>query len=276
MKNKHLAVTLDLESDHSGLLRDEYHSFGLPDRIEELLTMLDEEGVKLSVFVVGEVLEKFPAVIELFRSHGTEFHGHSYSHDPGQADSAEEVRKCRRAFEEYFNHPPIGYRAPLGKISDQGIENLQKEGFKFDASIFPSYHPNPLKYLFSRKSPHMYGKSSVLEIPNSSLTPFLITFSISYIKLLGFNLYRILMNLGKIPDVLVFGCHLHDYFTTPEMVARLPRFWRFVYSRNRSRGMEYTRRMVRIFKKRGYAFVHMSEVYAAYKKCAKDEGEHHE
>ena len=268
MKKKYFAFTLDLESDHGGLLDKEHGSLESPERIEPLLEMLAEERVKLSVFVVGEVLQKFPRVIELFRRYGAEFHGHSYSHNPHAADSMEEIFKCKEVYERYFQAPPLGYRAPLGKISDQGIAHLEKAGFQFDASVFPSFFPNPFKYLFFPRKPHLYRNTSVVEIPNSSLTPLQLTFSISYIKLLGFRLYRTLMAFWKIPDVLVFGCHLHDFLPHPQAIRRLPLFWRLIYSRNRMKGMEYTRRLIRLFREKGYTFVYMSQINTMFRSAA--------
>lgn len=271
MKKKYFAFTLDLESDHGGLLdKKEYNSLESPENIEALLRLLAEERVKISVFVVGRLLEKYPDVIELFRKYGAEFHAHSYSHDPNAADSREEIEKVRRAFETYFKAPPLGYRAPLGKITDQGIANLEEAGFQFDASVFPSYRPNPFKYLLFPRKPHRYKNSSIMEIPNSSLTPFHLTFSISYIKLLGYGMYRNLMRLWPLPRVLVFGSHLHDFLPHDPAIERLPFFWRRVYRRNQVKGWEYTRRMIRLCRSKGYDFAYMSEIYSDFRSIIHD------
>ncbi|MDY0297315.1 MAG: polysaccharide deacetylase family protein [Acidobacteriota bacterium] len=273
MKKKYFAFTLDLESDHSGLLEEKQSkSLESLDEIESFLRMLTEEKVRLSVFVVGRLLEKYHELIELFKRYGAEFHGHSYSHDPSAADSKEEVWKCRQAFEAYFKIPPLGYRAPQGKITDQGIANLEEAGFQFDASVFPSYYPHP-RYMFFPRKPHFYKKTSILEIPNSSLTPFQLTFSISYIKLFGFHLYRTLMELWMIPDVVVFGSHLHDFLIHQQYIRKLPFFWRVIYSRNSDKGIEYTRRMIHLFRRKGYQFVYMSQIHSMFRSQTHDPSE---
>mgnify|MGYP001825482165 CR=1 FL=1 len=192
-------MTLDLEADFSGALQDEYGLFLRPEWIAQLLDLLQEKGVKLSVFVVGELLEKFPDVISLFERNGAEFHCHSYSHDPAATDSEDEIRQCRDAHMRRFGAPPLGYRAPDGKISPAGIRNLEKHGFRFDSSIFPSYYPNPFKYLFRRASIHRIKGTGMVEIPNTPVSPLRIMLSLSYIKLLGRRAYFALLRRSRLP-----------------------------------------------------------------------------
>lgn len=259
-------LVLDLESDHSGLLKDEYSIFQKPDRIRELLDSLKQERVKLSVFVVGEVLEKFPGIVKLFlNNYDCEFHCHSYSHNPKFPDSEAEIKKSRAAFIKFFGREPLGYRAPLGKISDQGIKSLEKHGFKFDVSIVPSYFPNPFKYLFRKKTIHLYKASHIIEIPSSSISPLRLTFALSYLKLLGYENFQKILKISRIPGIIVFGTHLHDFFSEPALIRKLPLFWRRIYSRNYDKGLDYLARVIKDFKDRGYTFKYISEIYEAHK-----------
>jgi len=257
-------MTLDLEADFSGALRAEYALFRQPDRVEDLLRLLRERGVRLSVFVVGELLEKFPDMIALFERYQSEFHCHSYSHDPEATDSEDEIRKCRDAYIRYFARPPLGYRAPDGKISPEGIRILEEYGFKFDASIFPSYYPNPIKYLFRRSRPHVYPGSGIVEIPNTPVSVLRIMLSLSYIKLLGNRMYSGMLRRSRLPETVVFGSHLHDFFTDRGALARMPLFWRMIYSRNHDQGLSYLEETLEFFQNRGYAFVSISEVYQRF------------
>lgn len=262
---KSFVVILDLESDHGGLLTEEYTIVQQQDKIRRLLDLCKKEGVKLTVFVVGQLLEKYPHIVRLFQDYDCEFHCHSYSHDAVKTDSEEEIRQCKEAYIAFFNRQPSGYRAPLGKISDRGIEDLEKCGFKFDASIFPSYFPNPLKYLFATQRPHRYKDSGIMEIPSTSLSPFRLTLSLSYMKLLGYRAFKCVMAVSKIPRLILYGTHLHDFFTDPALVKRLPPFWRFIYGRNHDKGMDYFLRTIQAFKKKGYTFRYISEIYEVYK-----------
>ena len=259
--NKYFALTLDLESEISGVLADEYSIFKNPDRIEKLLSFLKEEDVKLSVFVVGEILNKFPEIVTLFKSYPCEFHCHSFSHHGNMADSEAEIIKSKKAYSGFFKKNPIGYRAPQGKISDRGIHLLEKHGFKFDASIFPSYYPNPFKYIFKNREVHPHSSSNIIEIPFTSITPLRLTFSISYVKLLGFKAYQILLELFKLPKTIVFGSHLHDFLITSKTLKKLPLFWKIIYNRNRFNGKQFLKKIIDLFKKKGYKFVYMSDIY---------------
>lgn len=265
MSGKAVAVTLDLESDHSGLLKDEYRIFNDRERIKELLEYFKKEGVKLSLFVVGELLEKYPEMVKLYTEYECEFHCHSYTHDPNAADSEEEITKSKAAFVKFFNKEPLGYRAPLGKISDRGIETLGKNGFVFDASIFPTYFPNPFKYIHKKKYIHNYNGSKMVEIPSTPISPLRLAFSLSYIKLLGYRAFQFLFNISRLPGSMVFVCHLHDCFTQAEQVKKLSYFWQRIYSRNRDKGLEYLARMIGELKDRGYSFCYISDLYKSYK-----------
>jgi hypothetical protein len=258
------AMTLDLESDFSGALRNETSLLLRLDSVEHLLHRLEDRNVKLSVFTVGQLLERFPKMIELLVRYGAEFHCHSYSHDPAAPDSEEEIRRSREVFIRYFGRPPQGYRAPDGRISPQGIGLLERYGFKFDASIFPSYYPNPLKYLFRNSQVHYFRDSGLVEIPNTPISPLRIMLSLSYVKLLGIGLYRRMLRWSRLPDTAVFGAHLHDFFTDDEALERMSRFWGFVYRRNQHQGLTFMEDILDYFHANGYDFVYISEIYRGF------------
>jgi len=262
--NKLFCLTLDLESAVSGILDTDYSLLEDSDRIKNFLDGLASRGVPLTVFAVGEILERFPAVIDLFRQRDCEFHCHSHTHDPDAPDSVAEIAACREAFEHTFGRPPLGYRAPQGRISANGIRHLEAQGFRFDSSVFPSYYPNPFRYLFRRRSPHFIKNSRLLEIPFTAISPLRITLSISWIKLLGWPIYHNLLRISKLPDEMVFGTHLHDFFLSDRHLRRLPLFWRFIYQRNHGNGTLLLHRALDHFQRRGVEFTTMSNVYRRY------------
>lgn len=262
--SRQFAFTLDLESAVSGVLTREYDIFRNTAPIEDLFSWLKQAGIKPSLFVVGEIFEKFPGIIRMFETYGCEFHCHSYSHDPSAADSEEEIARVKDLYTDFFKRPPIGYRAPQGRITPAGIDALEKHGFKFDSSVVPSYYPNPFKYLFKNRQVHRYKGSEIVEIPLTSISPFRLSMGISYIKLLGLATYRFLLNVFKVPEIVIFCCHLHDFFLSDEAFQRLPRFWKAVYRRNRDKGIAFLKEIIDDFQHRDYDFVFMSEIYNTY------------
>jgi len=226
------------------------------------LSTLSSLGVKITVFTVGEIFELFPDVIKLFGKYNAEFQPHSYTHNFDKPDSEYEIKMAKKAYITYFQKAPEGYRAPRGKISDSGIKLLEEQGFLYDSSIIPSYFPDPIKYLFSKKEVHYYNNSKVMEIPFTSLSPFRITLSVSYIKLLGVNFYKKL----SLPNVVCFGAHIHDFIINDDSFDKLPFLWRMIYSRNKHHGTALCMDYLKYVRLKGYEFCYMSDLYNLHKK----------
>lgn len=258
---KSFVMSLDLEADFSGALQEEYSLLESTERIQSLLDFFSERSVGLSVFAVGRLLMEYPEAIDLFERSGAEFHCHSHTHNPAATDSEQEILACRDAHRLRFKSAPLGYRAPDGRITREGIRRLEKHGFKFDASIFPSYYPNPFKYLFRRADVHVYPGTGMVEIPNTPVSPLRLMLSLSYVKLLGWPLFRTVLEHSRLPETVIFGSHLHDFFSDREAIERMPWFWKRLYGRNHDKGMDCMDKIVKFFGERGYRFRFISEIY---------------
>lgn len=131
--------TLDLEPD---LFTEDTHQILLDDNhFKRIESFFSRNQLKLTVFVVAKMLAAGLPIREKFANIATEFELHSYSHDVDYPDSEEEILQAKRAYLDYFGQAPRGYRAPNGDISLSGLEVLSREGFWYDASIFPSWRP---------------------------------------------------------------------------------------------------------------------------------------
>ena len=259
---KLFAFTMDLENEYHGVI-DKHEIFKDLNNIEGVLSTLNEYGVKITAFTVGKIFEAYPEVIKLFEKFNCEFEVHSYSHDFNNPDSESEIMEARTAYFKYFNKYPAGYRAPRGKITDSGITYLEKHGFLFDSSIFPSYFPNPFRYLFRNKEIHCYKNSNIIEIPITSVSPFRMTLSVSYIKLLGVNFFM----KQSLPEIVCFDSHLHDFIVKEASFYKLPAIWKLIYSRNKNRGTDLCVKFIEHVKQEGYQFCYMSDIYNLHKTC---------
>ena len=261
------AFTLDLESDYASLLPSVRNRIlEQPDRVKAVLSALGEKGIRGTAFVVGQVIESYPRIIDVFQEHRWEFELHSYSHDTARPDTADEIARGREAFVRRFGRDPLGYRAPQGRISNEGIARLAEAGFHYDTSVFPSYFPDPLRYIAMPRAPHFREAPSgrrLLEIPMTTVTPLRLTLSTSYIKLLGPSFYRAAIGVFGLPEVVCFDSHLHDFILEPESYRELRPFWKFVYGRNRDHGLSITLDLLDQIRERGYEFRYLSEVAAA-------------
>ena len=245
------SISLDLEPDFAGWLPASYTGWD-PARVEALMSLLERYGAPLTVFVVAQSLTARPEVITLFREHGAEFHLHSFSHDLAEPDSAREIERGSECFAEVFGQRPVGYRAPQGLISPDGWRRLEAAGFQFDSSLFPSFWPHP-RYLRFPRAPFRPAGTSLLELPIGTFAPHRLIVSLSWINLLGWPAYRSLMATSLWPEPLVFDMHLHDLWDVPSYADLRPPM-RWIYARDRTRGLGNLERFLKLVKSRGYSF----------------------
>lgn len=256
---------MDLETEHAGLMcRNEI--FNNKDKIEEILSRLSSLGIKITVFVVGELFRCYPNIIKLFEKYNCEFEVHSYTHKTSNVDHEYEIVQAQKAYFDYFNKTPIGYREPCGKITKKVTRLLEKHGFLYDSSIFPSYYPNPFKYISCNRDIHYIKNSNIMEIPLTSISPFRLTLSLSYLKLFGIDFYFNLIRLFGIPNIVCFNTHLHDFIFNEESYNKLPPFWKFIYSRNKFLGVNFCLEFLEFIKQKEYKFCFLSELYEKHRK----------
>lgn len=256
-KDYQVCLTLDLEPDHAGRAPESFDAWA-EDKVDIFLRLLTRYNAKLTAFVVAETLEKRPETIKQLLQFGTEFHLHSHTHDLEEYDAIREIYRGKEVYERFFKQSPKGYRAPEGRISEEGWRVLNKEGFLFDASIYPSFLPK-ISYFHYPREPFNHLRSGLLEFPYATVTPLRLVVSLSWIKLLGWKFYRPLLERFSLPHVLVFNLHLHDLWSLPAY-DKLPLFWKIVYARNRDRGLEFLDHFLSFIAGKGCRFSTISAV----------------
>lgn len=113
----------------------------------KILDIMDEYGARATFFVVGWVAERYPELVREIHRRGHELGCHSFSHrliyEMTPDEFRQDLRKTRRAIESAGVGPVIGFRAPSFSVVERNLwalDILRKEGFKYDASIFPAAH----------------------------------------------------------------------------------------------------------------------------------------
>lgn len=148
------ALSIDLESYwHAELLRKRIDRSSADDRVLPatlpLLDLLAERGVSATFFIVGEIIEKHPALVQRIVREGHEIGCHSFSHRPlwdlSEAQfEAELVRFAAAVARHLPGVEPRGFRAPTFSLSPNtawALGVLARHGYRYDSSVFPLRTP---------------------------------------------------------------------------------------------------------------------------------------
>lgn len=151
MTAKLAAISIDLDevpcycAIHGLPVPRDDRSHAIYDRaLPRLLDLLEAEGIRATLFVVGRDLDR-PAVRSALRAaatHGHELGSHSLSHyyDLTRRDEktlSHEIREATLRITEATSQRPTGFRAPGYTITDAVFEILAADGYRYDSSVFP-------------------------------------------------------------------------------------------------------------------------------------------
>lgn len=156
---KACSVTVDVDC-----LRSNFKGFGLQKEgysfrefeigIENTLAFFSRFNIRATFFFVAKDLEikKNAGFMKYITAEGHEVASHSYSHPQGfrflsESEKAYELKTSKEILENVSGQSVIGFRAPGWNISDDTLPILRKLGFKYDASVFPTFLAIPLKML---------------------------------------------------------------------------------------------------------------------------------
>lgn len=113
--------------------------------VDRYLELFSQYNVKATFFVLGFVADKHPDLIRKIAGEGHEIASHGYAHQLVYTQTADEfredVRKSKTLLEDLTGEEVSGYRAPSWSITEKSlwaIEILEKEGFVYSSSIFPT------------------------------------------------------------------------------------------------------------------------------------------
>jgi len=135
-------LSVDLESSF-------HRQFNLSKRIKSnnsqligstkaLLDIFDDFSVKTTFFVVGEIYDQNPELIETIKKHGHEIAYHTHRHIllKNQEDLINELKLSRKFLARFR---PIGFRAPRMFFKKEYFSILTDYGFKYDSSTYDSF-----------------------------------------------------------------------------------------------------------------------------------------
>lgn len=257
---KNVCFTLDLETDHGPRSSNTFAHEYFP----VLKKVLNKHNIKLTVFVEGKFIQKKSRIIDDFLDIGSEFELHCYDHLIGP-DTSKTLEKSYRAYIKKFKKNPNGYRGFLYTLTEEQIQFMLKNKFKWDSSILPSYRPKVYKSWNLPSVPfYINKKHKFIEIPVSTSPLLKIPFTLSYYLLFGKLFFKTLYKIVNLLPNLIFDFHMHDLFKTPT-INQLTFLLKIIYSKNylfdRNRPIKAIEYLITYLKSRGYKFITMNELY---------------
>lgn len=111
-----------------------------------VLDLLDEFKIRVTFFVVADVIEHYPGLVEKIASKGHEIACHGLHHmckintktkQPmmSQSEFEEKTRRAKSMLESASGQKIVGYRAPNAYIAGWMLDSLEKLGFRYDSSV---------------------------------------------------------------------------------------------------------------------------------------------
>ena len=112
-----------------------------------ILDMLEKQGIKATMFVLGWVAERHTSLVRRMVEAGHELASHGYGHELITVQTPQifrdDVRKAKKLLEDISGQPVLGYRAPtfsITKETEWALPILAEEGYQYDSSIVPIVH----------------------------------------------------------------------------------------------------------------------------------------
>lgn len=250
MSSRLVTFTLDVE-DHRP--SDGAWPERFTRRTLEVLDLLDELGVRGSVYFVGELAEANPGLVREAAARGHEIGLHAWRHvqltrlEP--AVFAEETRRGKAVLEQLVGAEVTGFRAPtysLVRSTVWAVDICTELGFRYSSSTLPGR--NPLFGFPGLPTVPFRWHTGLVEFPGPIVSggplPALAFLGGTYLRLLPWPL--VAMGLSRLADDAVAHTYCHPYDFDPEepywVVGDVPRWMnRLLWARRRGMRRKVTR-----------------------------------
>jgi peptidoglycan-N-acetylglucosamine deacetylase len=142
--------------------------------VPRVLEFLERRNLRITFFVVGQdaALERNHAALQTLAASGHHIGNHSFSHEPwlDQLDGRQTESEIALAEEHIYKvtgRRTVGFRGPGYSFSQNALEVLERRGYLYDASSFPTFlgplarlyylsHSN-LRRADRKKRSHLFG-----------------------------------------------------------------------------------------------------------------------
>lgn len=207
-----------------------------------ILEMLEERNIKATFFIVGWIADRHPSLVRRIHHLGHEVACHSYWHkkifDLTPDAFKQDTLRAKQCLEDIISNNVHGYRAPSYSITDKSLwalDVLADMGFKYDSSIFPTYHdnygiPEAPRFAFRLETQNM------MEYPISTANIMKQNIPVSgggYFRLFPYAITKAALKRINIREKQPFIFYFHPWEIDPEQprikqACRLSRFRHYV------------------------------------------------
>lgn len=224
-----VALTLDVEGDFG--TRD---LRGVDEVLPRLLDALDARALPATLFVVGDVARRRPAVIRDAARRGHAVASHAMTHPAlsrcAPAVQRAELRDSRSALEDVTGARCEGFRAPYFDLPRGFGPVLEDAGYRWSSSKAPFSPVAGYRHLAQTGAPHALDDSAVREFPVPRMLGLPIPEGLTYRRL-----FAPLARWAGAPRV--FYLHPYELLERVEGYA-LPRWMRPFVTRGQGRVAE--------------------------------------
>ena len=114
---------------------------------DAVMALFDDAGIKGTIFTLGWVAERYPALMRRIVGAGHELASHGYGHDRvftlSPEQFAADIERTRKLIEDRSGALVSGYRAPSFSIDQRtpwAHEILAEQGYTYSSSVAPVKH----------------------------------------------------------------------------------------------------------------------------------------
>lgn len=234
-------LTFDIEDWYncdfiSGNFKWDNYEVRIYSGVERILEELRKRNIKGTFFCLGWLAEKHPEIIKQIAKEGHHLGCHSYQHELATRFSPkkfkEDTYKAKSLIEDVIGDSINAFRAPGFSITRNNIwafKILSELGFKYDCSVFPSYHD------YGGMPQYGKGEPAIIKCDNSEIKEFPINVKNILNKKIVFSgggffrlfPYFLIKKWSMESDYLMTYFHPRDFDVNQPIIKDLPLMRKF-------------------------------------------------
>ncbi len=141
-------LTIDLEEwYHPEYVRKEtlpHKEERIQHSLKTTIALLNKHDFRATFFVVGELAERYPEIVDILREGEHEIAFHGYHHEPLWELGADTLRQEIKKFNSLVGGRCAGFRAPSFSLNNRtrwALKVLENSEYRYDSSLFPVKTP---------------------------------------------------------------------------------------------------------------------------------------